>query len=412
MHQRVLVDGAGETWTVDVAVVGGGVAGASVAAALAAGGLGVAVVEREPRFRDRVRGECIHPWGTREADRLGLLAVLRAAGGNDLPIWQKYADRAPQPPYYWADDTPEGHVEMGIFHPAMQQALLDHAQGVGAMVLRPAHVAAFRGGPRPELDVATEDGMLTLRARLVVGADGRRSAARRWIGAATLSDPPHHAILGGLLDSVGLDSRRTHDACREGAQALVFPQGRGRARAYLCCTGERASQIRAAGAAGFVAAMAAYYPEGAFAGAEASGPVAVFPNPDAWADRLAGDAVVLVGDAAGANDPSLGHGLSVTLRDARELRDLLLGEQDWSRAIGAFAARRAAYYAVVRECARWYVALWLEAGPEADTRRARAERARAADPGLGGFAALAGNGPDGLVADEAARRHYFGDDLA
>ncbi len=48
--------------TADVAVVGGGVAGSSVAAVLASAGLGVVLVEREARFRDRVRGESIHPW--------------------------------------------------------------------------------------------------------------------------------------------------------------------------------------------------------------------------------------------------------------------------------------------------------------------------------------------------------------
>lgn len=112
---------------VDVAVVGGGVAGASVAAALATAGLGVAVIEREPRFRDRVRGESIHPWGACEADRLGLLQVLREAGANELPFWEDYADRAPRRSYCWANDTPEGHVEVGISHPAMQQALLDRA---------------------------------------------------------------------------------------------------------------------------------------------------------------------------------------------------------------------------------------------------------------------------------------------
>ncbi len=34
------------------------------------------------------------------------------------------------------------------------------------------------------------------------------------------------------------------------------------------------------------------------------------------------------------------------------------------------------------------------------------------DPSLGGFAYLEGRGPDGLVADDAARRMWFGEDLA
>ncbi len=398
------------TQSVDVAIVGGGVAGASVAAALASAGLGVAVIERESRFRDRVRGESIHPWGAREAGRLGLLPVLRAAGATELPLWQSYVDRAPGVPYRWADDTPDGLGEWSIFHPTLQQALLDHAREAGAVVLRPARVTAFRGGERPELEIVAGGETATVRARLVVGADGRTSAARRWVGAATETDPVHHAVGGCLLAGVDLEPRCTHSAKPPGTQALVFPQDGGRARAYLICGSERAAAVRAGGAEGFVAALAAHFPEGAFARAAAIGPAAFFPNADTWADRVAGEAVVLVGDAAGANDPSVGQGLSLCFRDARELRDLLLAERDWRRAISAFAERRATYYAVLREHARWHAVLAIEEGAEADARRERVARAREADPSAGGFATLLALGPDGLVADEAARRRYLAEE--
>ena len=36
------------------------------------------------------------------------------------------------------------------------------------------------------------------------------------------------------------------------------------------------------------------------------------------------DGVVLIGDAAGHNDPIIGQGLSIALRDARIVRDLVL----------------------------------------------------------------------------------------
>ena len=38
-------------------------------------------------------------------------------------------------------------------------------------------------------------------------------------------------------------------------------------------------------------------------------------------------------------------------------------------------------------------------------------RSRAADPTAGGFGPIFALGPSGLVADEQARRHYFGEDL-
>ena len=64
------------TTAVDVAIIGGGIAGSSLAITLRRQGMNVALVEREPRFRDRIRGEAMHPWGVREVDALGLRPLL------------------------------------------------------------------------------------------------------------------------------------------------------------------------------------------------------------------------------------------------------------------------------------------------------------------------------------------------
>ena len=51
----------------------------------------------------------------------------------------------------------------------------------------------------------------------------------------------------------------------------------------------------------------------------------LFPaGDDTWTDTPFADGVVLVGDAAGYNDPIVGQGLSIALRDARIVRDLIL----------------------------------------------------------------------------------------
>jgi len=53
-----------------------------------------------------------------------------------------------------------------------------------------------------------------------------------------------------------------------------------------------------------------------------------------------------------------------------------------------------------------------EGGPDGDRRREGHEQAKAADLALGGYALIEARGPGGLATDEAARRHYFGEDLA
>src|SRR5690606_40591492 len=60
----------------DLVVVGGGLAGASLARAMASSGARVLVLERERVFRDRVRGDLLYPWGVAEARRLGIHGLL------------------------------------------------------------------------------------------------------------------------------------------------------------------------------------------------------------------------------------------------------------------------------------------------------------------------------------------------
>ena len=64
----------------EIAIVGGGIGGAALATVLTRRGLSVAVLERDLRHIDRVRGEFMAPWGVAEAASLGLLEVLRGAG--------------------------------------------------------------------------------------------------------------------------------------------------------------------------------------------------------------------------------------------------------------------------------------------------------------------------------------------
>ena len=67
--------------------------------------------------------------------------------------------------------------------------------------------------------------------------------------------------------------------------------------------------------------IAGYLPDGMLAGARVAGPQGIFSNADIWPATRVADRFALIGDAAGTNDPSIGHGISLALRDVRELRD-------------------------------------------------------------------------------------------
>lgn len=92
------------------------------------------------------------------------------------------------------------------------------------------------------------------------------------------------------------------------------------------------------------------------------------------------DGIALIGDAAAVSDPSWGQGLSMTLRDARVLRDHLLTNEDWDAAGHAYAREHRRYCSTVHTVVEWYTEFFLATGPEADARRARALPLIAEDP--------------------------------
>ena len=82
----------------EVVIVGGGIAGGTMATVLARNGLEVFVLEREPTYPDRVRGEWIAPWGVAEFKRLGLTELLRDNGAihveRNVPYDENWAPAA------------------------------------------------------------------------------------------------------------------------------------------------------------------------------------------------------------------------------------------------------------------------------------------------------------------------------
>ena len=393
----------------DVVIAGGGLAGASLGGVLARSGLGVLVVEKERGFRDRIRGELAWPWGHSEALRAGLGEALDEAGVVTQPMVEFYGDRQRVDSVRWEEISIDALPAIAFSHPHLQETLLTWAASQGATVLRPAKVVGVRDGNRPSMTVLEDGRTREFQARLTVGADGKNSGARQWLGADTLTDPEHHRF-GGLLLS-GLTWDDTFGWATTPAAAVGwFATGTDSGRVYIRLAADR---VRETGVGrtvdAFVAFADEYTPEGTLAGARQAGPLGFFPNSCTWSSRIAVGHVVLVGDAAGALDPTQGLGTSLLFRDVRALSDLLTTEGDWERATSEFARQRQAYYEVLRAYDRWCALLDSEQGPEADRRRELNAAAREKDPTLGGFAILEACGPDGLVPDDAARRIYFGE---
>jgi 2-polyprenyl-6-methoxyphenol hydroxylase-like FAD-dependent oxidoreductase len=398
----------------DVIVVGGGIAGSVLGGILARAGHGVLVIEKEASYRDRVRGESTWPYAVADARAMGLESMIADAGIVPITGVRHYKDQAEASCYRWAEHSVDELPEIGFYHPRLQETAFRWAQTQGADAVRPAKALGFSRNGKPSVKLALAGGEREHTARLIVGADGKHSMARRWTGGESVSDPEHHRFGGVLISGLQTEDRDTDNIGKVGCEAVNwFAAGPEYTRLYLQMT---ASRLREIGADRSFEAIVAFarevMPEGALDAVKQEGPIGFFPNSDTWASIIAGNDVVLIGDAAGAPDPSQGHGTALLFHDVRALSDWLLAEDDWQIATAEYAKQRAAYFAAVLAYDRWECRLSSEEGAEADQLREGHQRAKDQDPTLGGFALIEARGPDGLVADESARRHYFGEDLA
>jgi flavin-dependent dehydrogenase len=131
----------------DVVIVGSGIAGSALAVVLAAAGIRVLVLERQPEYRDHVRGEILWPWGV--ASALGVERVLLDAGAQVVPRLDIYDEASSDPLRLEVDQAVSGiDGSLNITHPRACSALADAAVYVGADVHKGVRDVRLETGAR------------------------------------------------------------------------------------------------------------------------------------------------------------------------------------------------------------------------------------------------------------------------
>jgi menaquinone-9 beta-reductase len=395
--------------TPDVVIVGGGIGGGALAKCLCEAGVTVLVLERTHAYADVVRGEWIAPWGITETRAIGVYPIYLANGGHHVTRHVTYdEDVHPRLAEAAAFDLttllPDNPGPLCIGHPKMCNLLNEAATAAGAVILRGVTNTLVAAGDPPSVTFTHDGHTHTLRPRLVVGADGRHGKTAEQIGAVLQQDEPHHRFSGLLVDDVPGWREDTQFISTEGdVNVLAFPQGAGRVRLYLGFALEQ--KTRLAGPQGpqrFLEAFRLKSVPGsdAIAAGRPIGPCLVYPNNDTWIDAPYAQGVLLIGDAAGRNDPITGQGLSITHRDVRIVRDLLLGERDWTPdTFASYGEERKERMRRLRVAARISAIVEAEFTDAARSRRHRvAQRRRAMAPeSLATLTPFVG--PDTLPAD-------------
>jgi 2-polyprenyl-6-methoxyphenol hydroxylase-like FAD-dependent oxidoreductase len=385
----------------DIVVVGGGIAGSALASALAPAGLSVLVLERQTHYRDKVRGEYMHPWGLAEAMTLGLDDTLFAAGGGITPAIVGYdeavapadAEAAPVPLFKMVPGVPGG---LCVGHPQASEALNSLAATNGAVVVRGVGDVEVTAGSAPMVRYEMDGNWCDAACRLVVAADGRQSTVRRALGVE-LHQVASRATLGGMLvRAEGWTSDSSFVAIEGDRYVLAFPRPGDLVRLYLTREpGEATSGPDRAQAMLDAFRLDCVPGSDALAESTPVGPCSYFQGTDAWTDEPFADGVVFIGDAAGWSDPILGEGLSVAMRDARSVRDVLLASEDWSTdAFRPYGVERAERMRRLRIIAHTTTELRCTFTPQGRARRAAFRDQMMADPLFLSFMLAQAAGPE------------------
>jgi 2-polyprenyl-6-methoxyphenol hydroxylase-like FAD-dependent oxidoreductase len=314
----------------DIAVVGARAAGSATALLLARMGHDVVVLDRALLPSDTLSTHSIARSGVVQLHRWGLLDEVLASGAppirqvtfhgvGDEPMVRRVKDRAGVDVLV----APRRHV--------LDTIVAGAAAGAGADLRLGHTVTGLRrdlGGRVAGVDATGPDGEpVEIGARVVVGADGLRSAVARAAGAGLVDVRPPgsataYAYYGGVPWS-GIEFFLS-----DGALAGIFPTHGGEACIWVCVPPEVAVAIRReAGsmADGFETLLSRAAPDLAerLGDAERASPIHATTRLPNQARQAFGPGWALVGDALYHRDPITGHGLSDAYRDAEFLATAL-----------------------------------------------------------------------------------------
>lgn len=320
----------------DVAIVGAGVCGAALAARLGNLGLRVVLVERDWRPPQLFVGELLQPGGFAALEAMGLSACVEDIDAQPTRGFGVAHNGQTQGLTYPPRKLPGGReqptVGYAFHHPRFVKRLREAASASLNVDVRhgTAGELVFEQGRARGVTYRDAAGMeRTLRARLVVAADGRNSRLRRRMSK---SQPQRVSYsVGVLLRDVELPCPGFGNVIlAEPAPMLAYRIGSREVRLLVDVPGELPSTRNGELTARLRSVVAPQLPpslQGAFLVALESDRLRAMPN---WAlaprpERVPG--AVILGDALNMRHPVTGSGMTVALNDARLLADLLLGAE-------------------------------------------------------------------------------------
>lgn len=322
----------------DVLIVGGGMVGATTACALGMSGLRVGVIEPrlpsddfDPRHYDhrvsaitRASEQIFRALGAWDA-----MCARRVTPFREMQVWDGAGRGAI---HFDSADLGEDTLGHIVENRIMQTALLDTLRALPQVeIYSPATPAQLRIDDAAA-ELTLDDGR-TLRAALIVGADGHASWVREHCGITMRTTPYEQSALVANVETT-LPHRDTawQRFTAEGPVALL-PLANGHSSLVWSLPHARAEALLQLNDADFLRELNAAFGE-RLGVIHAVGARAAHPLQRAHAEAYVSARVALVGDAAHTVHPLAGQGVNLGLLDAAALAEVLADAHHAQRDLG------------------------------------------------------------------------------
>ena len=300
----------------EAVVVGAGPAGSALAALLARAGHDVLLLDAQRFPRDKVCGESVSPEGWRLVELIGARDRVRALQPRAIHGMHLVAPDGTA----FSGRYRDGLAGFAVRRTALDAALLETARDAGARVALGArvHDLLFESGAVGGVVAQVGGETLSIRSRLVVGADGRSSLVARRLGLVEPDARLRRFAVRGHWDGVEALGELGEMHVADGAYCGIAPLAAASANVAFVLEPRELHDARGDLLGFYRRTLWGRWPALAerldrarlVEPPRAIGPLAVRCR------GAAVDGALLVGDAAGFYDPFTGEGVTLALRGA------------------------------------------------------------------------------------------------
>ncbi|PPS41478.1 FAD-dependent hydroxylase [Chroococcidiopsis sp. TS-821] len=321
----------------DLAIVGGGIVGLTLACALKDSGLRVAVIEAKQHSVAAAKGQAyaVHQLAARIFQGIGVWDKMLPNIAHYRRVRLSDADY-PGVVEFQTTDLGTDVIGYVAEHQALLAPLQEFLQECANVTyLCPVEVVETEYKPDfVEISVAIEGKLQTIRTRLLVAADGARSRIRTAAGIKTRGWQYWQSCIVAFVKPEKSHNDTAYERFWSSGPFAILPLPGNRCRIVWTAPHEEAKALLALDDARFLQELQRRYGD-QMGKLELEGDRFIFPVQLMQSDRYVLPRLALIGDAAHCCHPVGGQGLNLGVRDAAALAQVLRNAHENSQDIGS-----------------------------------------------------------------------------